>query len=382
LSLVLGLETSCDETSAAVVEGGRKVLACVTASQVDIHRRYGGVVPELASRRHLEAFLPVVDEALTRAAVSPPDLDAVAVTVGPGLAGALVVGAAAASSLALAWKKNLVPVNHLEAHAYAAFLESAEDPAPPADGPGPRPRDLEPPFVVLIVSGGHTSLARLTRHVELVPLGETRDDAAGEAFDKVARFLGLGYPGGPVIDRLAAGGDPAAVALPRPLLKDGGLDFSFSGLKTALVYHVAAAREHGDPVEVADLAASFQAAVVDVLVEKSFRALRVTGCSTLAVTGGVAANRGLRRVLSARAAREGVMLAVPEPRYCTDNAAMVAGLAHFLLATGRPALEGPLRVEPSLALGGGRKARGRRGARRGGGGRPGPRHKSSQRKRT
>ncbi|HCJ09763.1 MAG TPA: tRNA (adenosine(37)-N6)-threonylcarbamoyltransferase complex transferase subunit TsaD [Clostridiales bacterium] len=381
MSLVLGLETSCDETSAAVVEGGRKVLSCVTASQVDIHRRYGGVVPELASRRHLEAFLPVVDEALTRASVSPPDLDAVAVTVGPGLAGALVVGTAAASSLALAWKKRLVPVNHLEAHAYAAFLEGAEDADPPADGPGRRPRDLEPPFVVLIVSGGHTSLAELTRHVELAPLGETRDDAAGEAFDKVARLLGLGYPGGPAIDRLAADGDPAAVALPRPLLKDGGLDFSFSGLKTALVYHLAAARERGEPVEVADLAASFQAAVVDVLVEKAFRALRLTRCSTLAVTGGVAANRGLRRALAARAAQEGVMLAVPEPRYCTDNAAMVAGLAHFLLAAGRPSLQGPLRVEPSLALGGGRRPRGRRGARGRGGGGPGSQRREASARR-
>jgi N6-L-threonylcarbamoyladenine synthase len=357
LSLVLGLETSCDETAAAVVRDGRHVLSNVVASQVALHRRYGGVVPELASRRHLEAFLPVVDQALREADVAPRGLDAVAVTAGPGLVGALVVGLAGASSLALAWGTRLMAVNHLEAHAYAVFLEPGPDRGGP-DGRGLRPP--EPPMVVLIVSGGHTSLAELSGHVRFRPLGETRDDAAGEVFDKVARHLGLGYPGGPVIDRLADAGDPGAVALPRAYLQPGSLDFSFSGLKTAVIYHVRQAEAAGRTVNLPDLAASFQAAVVDVLVEKSFRALEVTGHHRLAVVGGVAANRGLRRALEARAEREGVELLVPPPELCTDNAAMVAGLGHFLLAAGWAGTE-PVRVNPSLGLGGRERRRGRRG---------------------
>ncbi len=356
MSLVLALETSCDETSAAVVAGGREVRSSVVASQVDLHCRYGGVVPEIASRRHLEAFLPVLDQALTGAGIRPENLDAVAVTTGPGLAGALVVGLAAASSLALAWGKPLVPVNHLAAHAYAAFLEPPETFAEaPSRGAPPR---AEPPLVVLVVSGGHTSLAELSSHVNFRPLGETRDDAAGEAFDKVARHLGLGYPGGPVIDRLAAGGNPSAIDFPRALLGPASLDFSFSGLKTAVLYHARDAARRGEALNLPDIAASFQAAVVDVLVEKAFRALAQTGLSRLAVTGGVAANRGLRAALAARAAGEGVELFIPPPRYCTDNAAMVAGCAHFLLASGQAGTDHPLRVEPSQALGGGRRRRG------------------------
>lgn len=363
MSLVLGLETSCDETSAAVVQDGRHVLSSVVASQVDLHCVYGGVVPEIASRRHLEAFLPAVDRALGEAGVKPATLDAVAVTTGPGLAGALVVGLAAASSLALAWDKPLVPTNHLEAHAYAAFLEPANEadgrPAPPA-GAAPVPV-AEPPLVVLIVSGGHTSLARLAGHVKFEPLGETRDDAAGEAFDKVARHLGLGYPGGPVIDRLASGGDPGAIAFPRANLGAGSLDFSFSGLKTAVLYHAQGAARNGRPLNLPDVAASFQAAVVDVLVDKSFAALRQTGLRRLAVVGGVAANRGLRAALKARAGAEGVELLLPDVSYCTDNAAMVAGLAHFLRVSGLagPATA-PLRIDPSAGLGGARRRRGRR----------------------
>lgn len=355
MSVVLGLETSCDETSAAVVRDGRRVLSSVVASQADLHRLYGGVVPEIASRRHLEAFLPAVDRALSEAGVHPAELDAVAVTTGPGLAGALVVGLAAASSLALAWDKPLVPVNHLEAHAYAVFLE-------PGSGPAGTPPEL--PLVVLIVSGGHTTLARLVEHVRFEPLGETRDDAAGEAYDKVARHLGLGYPGGPVIDRLAARGNPAAVAFPRADLGPDSLDFSFSGLKTAVLYYTQTAAAKGLTVNLADLAASFQAAVVDVLVTKAFAAVDRTGARRLAVVGGVAANRGLRAALTARATAEGVDLYLPPADWCTDNAAMVAGLAHFLLAAGRaaPAAGGPyrpLRIQPSIGLGGRPRRRGR-----------------------
>jgi N6-L-threonylcarbamoyladenine synthase len=359
VTLYLGLETSCDETSAAVVEDGRRVHSSVIASQADLHARYGGVVPELAARRHLEAFLPAVDQALKEAGVSPGDLDGIAVTVGPGLAGALVVGLAGASALALAWGKPLTPVNHLEAHAYAAFLRptnaSARD----------RSAAPVPPLVVLIVSGGHTSLAVLQEHVVFELLGETRDDAAGEAFDKVARHLGLGYPGGPVIDRLASEGDPGSIAFPRTRLEPGSLDFSFSGLKTAVLYHAGGAAKRGETLNLPDVAASFQAAVVDVLVDKAFAALKRQGHSRLAVVGGVAANRGLRLALVARAEAEGVELYLPEPVYCTDNAAMVAGLAYYLVRSGRvspgPVGQGPaLRISPAAGLGGRTRRRGRR----------------------
>lgn len=355
MSLILGLETSCDETSAALVEDGRRVLSNIVSSQVELHAIYGGVVPELASRRHLEALLPAADRALTAAGATPSDLDAVAVTTGPGLVGALIVGLSGASALALGWEKPLVAVNHLEAHAYAAFLESPDE----AAAPGRSAAVIDPPLVVLIVSGGHTSLAELESHVNFRPLGETRDDAAGEAFDKVARYLGLGYPGGPVIDRLAAAGDLGAVAFPRAMLEPGSLDFSFSGLKTAVVYHVRETERHGGTVNVEDVAASFQAAVVDVLVAKAFRAVEVTGRSRLAVVGGVAANSALRRALVERGSAEGVEVIIPAPQFCTDNAAMVAGLAHFLISSGRAGKE-PVRVNPSLALGGRPRARGRR----------------------
>lgn len=362
MSLVLALETSCDETSAAVVADGRLVRSSLIASQVDIHCRYGGVVPEVAARRHLEAFLPVVDQALAEAGVDPAELDALAVTVGPGLAGALVVGVAAASALALAWEKPLVTVNHIEAHAYAAFLEPADQPAGGADDGQTQQGEPCPPLVVLVVSGGHTSLAELRRHVEFRLLGETRDDAAGEAFDKVARHFGLGYPGGPVIDRLAAGGDPEAYALPRPMLDRDGLDFSFSGLKTAAINLSREAERRGEELKLPDLAASFQAAVIDVLIAKSFQALEQTGHRRLAVTGGVAANRALRQALAERAAAKGVELVMPAPRYCTDNAAMVAGMAHYLLAHTTLGSRLPLRVNPALSLGGRQRARGRRRA--------------------
>ena len=291
--LVLGIETSCDETAAAVVSGGFEVRSSVVSSQVELHRQYGGVVPEVASRAHLEQLLPVVDAALDQAGVGPGEVDLIAATAGPGLAGALLVGVSAAKALSLAWELPLVAVNHLEGHIYGAFLEEP---------------DMELPLVVLLVSGGHTMLVEMLDHGHYRLLGQTCDDAAGEAFDKVARLLGLGYPGGPEIDRLAMQGNPAAVDLPRPMLHDG-LDFSFSGLKTAVANYLRAGGSGSAGVagtspngsaSTADVAASFQAAVVEVLVAKASRAVqafeaqhgRTVSCACLA--GGVAANSALR----------------------------------------------------------------------------------------
>jgi N6-L-threonylcarbamoyladenine synthase len=306
---VLGIESSCDETAASVVEDGRRALSDVVATQIEIHRRWGGVVPELASRNHVVQILPVIDEALQRAGVGPADLDAIAVTSGPGLVGALLVGVQAAKGLAAAWGKPLVRVNHLEGHLVAAFLN---DPPPTF------------PFLGLVVSGGHTSLyaARGFGHYER--LGATRDDAAGEAFDKGAKLLGLPYPGGVAIDRLARDGDPKAIRFPRAIVKGSDLDFSFSGLKTALLHHV---KKHGVPEgrALADLCASYQEAIVAALVQKAFRAARRLQFPRLVLSGGVAANTRLRAAVAAEAATyEGVEVFLPPPRLCTDNAAMIA----------------------------------------------------------
>jgi N6-L-threonylcarbamoyladenine synthase len=310
--LVLGIETSCDETAASVVEGGTVVRSSVVSSQIDLHARFGGVVPEIAGRAHLERIVPVITEALHVAGLSAtgasPDggrgLDAVAVTVGPGLIGALLVGVAAAKSFAFATGLPLVAVNHLEGHLYAAMLE---DP------------DLELPAVVLLVSGGHTLLVLMRSPGDYEVLGETADDAAGEAFDKVARFLGLGYPGGPAIERAAREGDPRAIAFTRPMIADG-LEFSFSGLKSGTVRYV---REHPE-VASADVAASFQACVVDVLVAKAIRAATLFGAKSICLAGGVAANGPLRDGLSTAANREGFGVFLPSRQMCTDNAAMIA----------------------------------------------------------
>ncbi|MBC7105484.1 MAG: tRNA (adenosine(37)-N6)-threonylcarbamoyltransferase complex transferase subunit TsaD, partial [Firmicutes bacterium] len=304
---VLAIETSCDETSAAVVVDGVQVRANLVASQVDLHRRYGGVVPEVASRRHLEALNPLLAETLARAGLSWRDLRAVAVTYGPGLAGSLLVGVMAAKALAFALDLPLVAVNHVEGHIYANFLAE--------------PR-LEFPVVCLVVSGGHTDLVLVEGHGTYRVLGRTRDDAAGEAFDKVARVLELDYPGGPHLERLARRGDPSRVPLPRPYLEEGSLDFSFSGLKTAVVYFLRRARERGLEVNRADVAAGFQEAVVDVLVEKTVLAARRHGVETVLLAGGVAANGRLRRRLQERAG--GCRVVVPPPALCTDNAAMIA----------------------------------------------------------
>jgi N6-L-threonylcarbamoyladenine synthase len=304
---VLGIETSCDETAAAVVARGRSIVSSVVASQVERHAEFGGVVPEVASRAHLEMLNDVLARALFEAGCRLGDLDAVAACHGPGLAGALLVGVAAAKALAVAGDLPYVGVNHHEAHMYAALLE---DP------------DLEPPFVTLIASGGHTLLVAMDDHGRYRVLGQTVDDAAGEAFDKVARLLGLGYPGGPAIDRISLDGDPAAIALPRPML-DEGCDFSFSGLKTAVALRV---RDHPDD-DVADVAASFQAAVVDVLVTKLLRAAGEAGYPAVVIGGGVAANSLLRtRVLDAADAA-GLRAVLPDLALCTDNAAMIAACA-------------------------------------------------------
>jgi len=329
VTTVLGIETSCDETAAAVVEDGRTIRSSVVASQADLHARYGGVVPEIASRAHVELIDDVVAEALVEAGTDVHELDAVAAVHGPGLAGALIVGVSAAKALALATGRPYVGVNHHEAHLYAALLED---------------RDLEPPLLTLIVSGGHTLLVAMRDHGRFEVLGRTVDDAAGEAFDKVARFLGLGYPGGPAIDRVAASGDPGAVPFTRPMLDDGH-DFSFSGLKTAVVRHV---RAHPD-VEVADVAASFQAAVVDVLVTKLVRAADQEGLSTVVIGGGVAANSALRTRLLAEADRRGLRAVLPGVGLCTDNAAMVAAAAWWRLRADGPT---PLDagINPALPL--------------------------------
>ncbi len=321
---VLALESSCDETAAAVVEGSQ-VRSSVVRSQVAVHERFGGVVPELASRHHLGAVVPVVDEALERAGYRLRDLDAIAVTEGPGLVGALLVGVQTARGLAMAAGVPLVGVHHMEGHLWSAFLGDAERPAEPMQA-----------HLALLVSGGHTELVDVEGLGRYRILGATRDDAAGEAYDKVAKLLGLGYPGGPVIDRLAAEGDPAAVTFPRAMASRETLEFSFSGLKTAVRVHV---DRHGLPASrsaLADLCASFQAAVIDVLVLKAVQALEKTGRDRLHIVGGVAANRGLRKAATEAAKARGFTLVVAPVRYCGDNAAMIGAAAAARLDAGAP----------------------------------------------
>jgi N6-L-threonylcarbamoyladenine synthase len=315
-TVVLGIETSCDETAAAVVMGGTDVLSSVVSSQVDLHAQFGGVVPEIASRAHVELITPVIARAVVEAGVDEGRIDAVAATVGPGLIGALLVGVSAAKALAMVWEVPFVAVNHLEAHLYGALLE---DPS------------LELPLVVLLVSGGHTLLVSMEDHGRYRLLGQTIDDAAGEAFDKVARYLGLGYPGGPAIDHQALHGDPAAIDFPRAMLHEG-LDFSFSGLKTAVVNHV---RKHPE-VETADVAASFQQAVVDVLIAKVRRAAREVGAKALALGGGVAANSLLREQFLDACEADGLRGFLPSRSMCTDNAAMIASAGWYRLRDDGP----------------------------------------------
>jgi N6-L-threonylcarbamoyladenine synthase len=318
--LILGIETSCDETAAAVVAEGRRVLSSVVATQFELHAQYGGVVPELAARRHLENILPVIKGALDQAGVTLRDLDGLAVTQGPGLIGALVIGMAAAKALALVLKVPLVGVHHLKAHILAAFL---------TDNPPPFP------FVALVVSGGHTNLYLVRDFRDMALLGRSRDDAAGEAFDKVAKLMQLGYPGGVKIEALAAAGDPGAYPLPRPRIVEEPLTFSFSGLKTAVAHLLKKEPEIlAHEAARANLAASFQEAVVDCLTGRAQLALAQTGNRRLVVCGGVASNRRLRQVLQEQTQAAGTELYIPPPALCTDNAAMVAALGHHLLAAG------------------------------------------------
>ena len=319
---VLGIESSCDETAAAIVEDGTRVLSDVVASQHEVHARYGGVVPELASRAHILNVVPVVQAALERAGIPLEDLDGIAVTNAPGLIGGLLVGLQTAKALAWVTELPLVGVHHLEGHLSAVYLE----PEPPPS-----------PHLALIVSGGHTSLVRVDDHGVLVELGRTRDDAAGEAFDKGAKLLGLGYPGGAVIDKLARTGDPSAVPFPRSMtLEQHGFDFSFSGLKTALLHHV---RAHGVPdgQPLADLCASYQAAIVEVLVRKTRRAARKLDLHHVQVCGGVAANSGLRAAMIAAGAEDDFKVSIPAPARCTDNAAMIAAAGYYHLIRGERA---------------------------------------------
>jgi N6-L-threonylcarbamoyladenine synthase len=314
--LILGIETSCDETAAAVVEDGLHIRSNLISSQVEIHNRYGGVVPEIASRNHLETINDIIDEALRGASIGLRDLHAIAVSNGPGLVGALLVGVATAKALAYAARLPLVAVNHLEAHLYANFLTGAA---------------IAYPLVALITSGGHTELLYLPAPEEPILLGRTRDDAAGEVFDKVARALGLGYPGGPVIDRLAAEGDPGLITFPRAYLGETGrFEFSFSGLKSAVMNYLHQKQLRGEDVELVHLAASFQSALVEVLVEKTVDAAREYNAASVLLAGGVAANSRLRRTLHQRLEQvlPGVSLFYPPAELCTDNAAMIAAAAY------------------------------------------------------
>jgi N6-L-threonylcarbamoyladenine synthase len=332
---ILGIETSCDETAAAVVIGPHDVRSNVVATQFDVHAKYGGVVPELASRAHIENLDGVIREAMQRADVTSADLDAIAVTNHPGLIGALLIGVTAAKSLAMAWDKPLIAVNHVNAHACSAAIDL--------------PNEQTWPAIALVVSGGHTSLYRVRDPLDIELLGCTIDDAAGEAFDKVAMILDLGFPGGPVIDRVAGSGNSTAHDFPRTMLDRDSLDFSFSGIKTAVLYHVhgpgktSGGLEKLSQEDIADISASFQAAVVDVLVAKTMAAVDQTGIQRVMVGGGVAANSALRKALSHACERNGVHLHLAPMRYCGDNGAMIASLAVHQYHAGR---FDPLTIEP------------------------------------
>ena len=331
---ILGIESSCDETAAAVVKNGREVLSNIISSQVPIHRKFGGVVPEIASRKHIENVLPVIDEALQQAKVDIKEIDGIAVTYGPGLVGALLVGLSAGKALAFALDKPLLGVNHLEGHVFANFLVDEE---------------LEPPFMALVVSGGHTALMKVKDYNNFELLGQTRDDAAGKAFDKIARVMGLQYPGGPEIELLAKGGNPTAIDFPRALL-DKSYDFSFSGLKSSVINYLHTEKQSGREVNRADVAASFQAAIVDVLVKKSVHAMEASGLKKIVLAGGVSANKTLQAELGAAVEAIGVKLVHPKPVLCTDNAVMIACRGYYKFLNNEFSSM-DLNADPALKLG-------------------------------
>lgn len=333
--LILAIESSCDETAASVVRNGREVLSNIISSQIELHKLYGGVVPEIASRKHIEKINQVIEEALEQAGKTLGDIDAVAVTYGPGLVGALLVGVAEAKAISYAAGLPLVGVHHIEGHISANYIENP---------------DLEPPFICLVVSGGHTHLVRVKDYGVYEILGKTRDDAAGEAFDKVARAIGLGYPGGPKIDKLAREGDPQAIRFPKAKIEDAPYDFSFSGLKSAVLNYLNGCKMKGEPIKEADVAASFQKAVVDVLVEHAMLAVRESGLDKLAIAGGVASNGALRKAVEEACRKNGIAFYRPSPIYCTDNAAMIGAAGYYEYQKGvRHGLD--LNAVPNLKLG-------------------------------
>lgn len=311
---ILAIESSCDETAAAVVKNGRCVLSNVISSQIELHKLYGGVVPEIASRKHIEKINQVIEEALEQAGMTLEEMDAIGVTYGPGLVGALLVGVAEAKAIAYAAKKPLVGVHHIEGHISANYIENLE---------------LEPPFICLVVSGGHTHLVAVNDYGKYQIIGRTRDDAAGEAFDKVARAIGLGYPGGPKIDKLSKEGNPQAIRFPKAHIEDGPYDFSFSGVKSAVLNYLNGAKMKGETVVEADVAASFQKAVTDVLVENAMKAVKEFGMKKFAIAGGVASNSTLREAMKKACEKNGVEFYHPSPIFCTDNAAMIGAAAYY-----------------------------------------------------
>lgn len=333
--VTLAIETSCDETSVALVKNGREVLSNVIYSQIEIHEKFGGVVPEIASRNHVDKISGIIDEALKQASLGFSDVDFVSTTYGPGLVGALLVGMSTAKALAFSLGVPLVPVNHIEGHIFANFIEYP---------------DLEPPLLCLVVSGGHTHLIHVKDYQQFEVLGKTRDDAAGEAYDKVARTLGLGYPGGPIIDKLAKIGDPKKIPFPRTYLEKDSLDFSFSGIKSAVLNYINGCRMKNIEIVVEDVAASFQEAVVDVLVNKMAMAIDVTGVKQIALAGGVAANSHLRAKMQEMAEKKGVSFHNPSLVLCTDNAAMIGCVGYYNYQAGITA-DQYLNAVPNLKIG-------------------------------
>ena len=331
---ILAIETSCDETSAAVVRNGREVLSNIISSQIDIHKRFGGVVPEVASRKHLENISPVIDEALLSAGVELKDIDAVAATCGPGLVGALLIGLTTAKAIAFSSSLPFIGVNHIEGHIAASYIEHNE---------------LEPPFTCLVASGGHSHIVNVIGYTSYEVLGRTRDDAAGEAFDKIARALGLGYPGGPLLDKLAASGNREAIDFPRAFLEEGSYDFSFSGLKSAVLNYLNSKKMKNEEVNPADVAASFQEAVTDVLSAKLIKAALDRKSEYAVLAGGVASNSRLRELLKQRGEQAGIKVIYPSPILCTDNAAMIGCAAYYRYINGTRS-DFTLNAIPNLSL--------------------------------